>query len=46
MKIFTDGISLRSFLWNCEMDIVLKRNGEIWSEGKLIGEYKHSKTTV
>lgn len=42
----TTGKDLRSFLWICEMDVVLKRNGEIWSDGRLIGEYKHSKTTL
>lgn len=42
----TNGTSLRSFLWNCEHDVTLKRNGEIWSEGRLIGKYKHSKTTT
>ena len=42
----TNGASLRSFLWDAEMNLVLKRNGELWSEGRLIGKYKHSKTTV
>lgn len=44
--IITTGKDLRSFLWDAEMNLVLKRNGELWSEGRLIGKYKHSKITI